>query len=282
MCDDDGGGGVYIPKPGALPGRVLILGAGWVGSRLATRLADAGASVAVTNRPASAEKKKPLYFRPVSMPAKVKPRVTFEINDEETWANLPPASDFDAVVVTFPLTSDKCERFYDEYLSAAGTLVCYSSTSIYQVSTPGQHVDESTELKPTLRAQMEGHFLEHGATILTISGIFGEPRGPRGVCACLTAYSSAGGTLNARSNINMVHVDDILTATCSCLREPAKSSGSRLNVAGGHFQLKQLVAHCNHPEIPDTATVDLNSKVVSSQRLLDQVMPEGYQFVQPL
>jgi len=281
MCDDDGGGGVYIPKPGALPGRVLILGAGWVGSRLATRLADAGASVAVTNRPASAEKKKPLYFRPVSMPAKVKPRVTFEINDEETWANLPEAEEFDAVIVTFPLTSDKCQRFWEQYLSKVKTVVCYSSTSVYLVDEPGQQVDEDTTLKPTLRAQMEKHFLDNDATILTISGIFGEPRGPRGVCACLTGYVSAGGTLNAGSNINMVHVEDILAATCACLEAPDKSKGDRLNVAGGHFQLAELLTHCKHPVAP-TNGIDLTSKIVSSQRLLDRVMPEGYQFVQPL
>lgn len=262
--------------------RFLIMGAGWVGSRLATQLAESGANVAVTNRPSSIEKTKPLYFRPVTMPSKVKPRILFEVNDKETWVNLPPPSEYDSVVVTFPLASENCKDLFDEYLAHVPNVMCYSSTSIYQVDTPGQHVDETTTLKPTLRAQTEEHFLKNGATILTISGIFGEPRGPRGVCACLTAYSSAGGALNGRSNINMVHVGDILAASLACLDAPQKSKGQRLNVAGGHFQLSELVAHCKHPEVPDTDTVDLNSKIVSSDRLLDAIMPEGYSFVQPL
>ena len=191
------------------------------------------------------------------------------------------ASEFDAVVVTFPLASEVCEAFWDEYLSAAGRVVCYSSTSVYQVDTPGQHVDESTTLKPTLRASIESHFISRGATVLTISGIFGEPRGPRGVCACLTAYSSAGGNLNARSRINMVHVEDILAATLECLQQPTPAVG-RFNVAGISFGLADLCSHCKHPEIPDTGTVDLTSKVVSSERLLEAVMPKGYSFIQPL
>lgn len=262
--------------------RVLILGAGWVGSRLATKLSEAGCDVAVTNRPGSSEKVKPMYFRPVTMPGKVKPRVVFEINDRETWANLPPATEYDSVVVTFPLSTKNCMAFFDEYLSTVQNVVCYSSTSVYQIDTPGQHVDENTKLKPTLRTEVEGYFLSKGATVLTISGIFGEPRGPRGVCACLTAYSSAGGSLNGGSSINMVHVDDILAATCCCLDQPHKSRGLRLNVAGTHFQLSDLVAHCKHPYVSDGGGADYNSKVVSSKRLLEEVMPEGYEFVPAL
>ncbi|KAL1520553.1 hypothetical protein AB1Y20_022129 [Prymnesium parvum] len=275
MCADRGGG------PPEKMEKVLILGAGWVGSRLATMLAKGGSEVAVTNRPGTVEKVKPLYFRPVTMPPEVKPRVLFEINDKATWSNLPPASDFDKVVITFPLASQACEEFFDEYLCNVPAVVCYSSTSVYQVDTPGQFVDETTKLKPTLRAKIENHFLKHGATVLTISGIFGEPRGPRGVCACLTAYSSAGGNLNARSSINMVHVDDILAATCRCLEQPHKAKGLRLNLAGENFKLSELVTHCKHPAIPDTGSADYNSKVVSSKRLLDELMPEGYSFVQP-
>ena len=47
-------------------------------------------------------------------------------------------------------------------------------------------------------------------------------------------------------------------------------------------QLAELVAHCKHPALYDNDKVDLNSKIVSSERLLKSVMPEGYKFVQPL
>lgn len=124
MIEEEGGGKAE---------KVLILGAGWVGSRLAKKLADEGAQVGVTNRPSTREGAKPPYFRPVNMPEGVKPRVLFEMNDKETWDNLPPASDYDAVVITFPLNSANCEDFFDEYLRGVPKLVCYSSTSVYQV-----------------------------------------------------------------------------------------------------------------------------------------------------
>lgn len=53
--------------------------------------------------------------------------------------------------------------------------------------------------------------------MLTISGIFGEPRGARGVCTCLAAYASSGGALNGQKAVNMVHVDDIIMATAHAL-----------------------------------------------------------------
>lgn len=117
------------------PEKVLILGAGWVGSRLAARLSDEGMEVGVTNRPGTGEKVKPPYFRPVTMSSKVKPRVLFEVNDKATWANLPPASEYDAIVVTFPLVSQSCIELFDKYLRHAAHVVCYSSTSVYQVGT---------------------------------------------------------------------------------------------------------------------------------------------------
>lgn len=48
------------------------------------------------------------------------------------------------------------------------------------------------------------------------------------------------------------------------------------------LQLVDLVTHCKHPEIPDTDSADFNSKIVSSDRLLEELMPEGYSFVDPL
>jgi len=271
---DEGGGK-------AAGGRTLILGAGWVGSRLAKKLVAEGRTVAVTNRPGTQEKVKPLYFRPVTLPDEVTERMVFDLDSRETWESLPPPETFDSVVVTFPLSSAEVVAFWDEYLCRVPHVICYSSTSVYEVTTPGQNVDERTPLKGTLRTNTEETVMERGASVLTISGIFGEPRGPRGVCACLTAYSSAGGNLNAGSSINMVHVQDILEATCRCLHNPRR--GERLNVAGAHFQLAELVKHCKHPAIPESLSgPDYNSKIVSSDRLLKEVMPSGYSFVPPM
>ena len=100
------------------------------------------------------------------------------------------------------------------------------------------------------------------------------------MCACLTAYSSAGGTLNARSRINMVHVDDILAATRRTIE--LGLSAQRINVAGEDFALAKLCDHCKHPPPADSPTTDLSSKVVVSDALLHHVMPEGYEFTPPM
>ena len=84
----------------------------------------------------------------------------------------------------------------------------------------------------------------------------------------------------------MVHVEDIVAASrtlLSSLRSPASPlHGERINVAGHHFFLSELVTHCKHPTIPDAPDTDLSSKCVCSARLLNEVMPEGYAFVEPI
>ena len=78
----------------------------------------------------------------------------------------------------------------------------------------------------------------------------------------------------------MVHVDDIIAASLRCLETPRPKE--RFNVAGHHFLLSQLISHCKHPSIPDGPDTDLSSKCVCSERLLHHVMPDGFDFVQPM
>ena len=112
-----------------------------------------------------------------------------------------------------------------------------------------------------------------------VSGIFGEKRSPRGICTCLTSYTSSGGVLNGNKRVNMVHVDDIVTATRACLAAPIPAE--RINVAGHNFLLSQLIAHCQHPSIPELPDTDMSSKCVCSERLLERVVP-GHEFIAPL
>ena len=271
---------------------MLVLGAGWVGSRLVQVLLEQGRSVVATHRPGTVAQEKPPYFRPVevSVPAEGAsesapsgPRFSsarFELDDRETWSNLPPASSVAAVVITFPLATAP-EEFWEAYLRDVRSVLCYSSTSVYQVDAPGQRVDESTPTKPAGRAAAEAYALSRGATVLTISGIFGERRSPRGICTCLSTYTSAGGALNGNKRVNMVHVDDIIAASLACLRAPRASSATRINVAGHHFLLSELIEHCKHPPIPDGPDTDLSSKCVCSQRLR-KLMPRDFDFIQPM
>lgn len=277
-ADGDGEGNISQP--------ILILGAGWVGSRMARALLDDGMATIVTNRPGTDVNKKPPYFRPLTLPSPpAKPaaqRVEFDVTDSGTWGELPPADSIGGVIVTFPMSEP--EAFWEAYLGQVADrgrpILCYSTTSVYQVDTPGQNVDERTPLRSTPRATAEEYIQERGATLLTISGIFGDRRTPRAICTCLSTYTSAGGALNGRKRVNMVHVDDIVKATAACLETP--QPGRRINVAGHHFALSELIQHCKHPTIPDFPDTDLSSKCVTSEVLLSELMPDGYDFVQPI
>ena len=263
---------------------VLILGAGWVGSRLAQSLVESGSDVFVTNRPGTDMQSKPPYFRPVEVACPPANRIGFDLGEEATWEALPPPESIGAVIVTFSLNKTP-ELFWDRYLSRVGggsaPILVYSTTSVYRVDLPGQDVDEDTPLRDEVpRATAETFLQERGATVLTIAGIFGDQRTPRAICTCLSTYTSAGGALNGRKQLNMVHVDDIIAASKACLATPQPCT--RINVAGNTLYLSQLISHCKHPPIPDGPDTDSSSKSVSSQKLLTEVMPSGYAFREAL
>ena len=221
--------------PGSLPelpgGPVLILGAGWVGSRLAARLSqERCARVAVTNRPDWRSRQKEAYFAPVPLNPPPVSRHAFDIDAPETWDALPEPETLGAAVLTFAATADQLRPFWERYLRKVPRTVAYSSTAVYRVDVPGQEVDETTPLRPTARAAADAFLLQRGATVLTISGIFGEAQDARGVCTCFAAYASAGGALNGQKSVNMVHVDDIIAATAHALA--AEASASRIEELG--------------------------------------------------
>lgn len=261
-------------------GDVVVLGAGWVGSRLVQQLEDEGFTVHATNRHGEGGEK-PAYFRPVDLSDTVQ-RHVFDITKPETWDSLPPPETVRTAVLTFPLQPSTIEPFWEAWLSRVPSVVAYSSTSVYQVDVPEQLVDEETPLRDSPRALAEAWLQERGATVLTIAGIFGTPQGPRGVCSCLSAYYCAGGILNGGKKVNMVHSDDILAASAACVRAPSRWRGERINVAGETFLLRDLVSHCNHPPVPESPTPDATSKVVLSERLLHEVLPKGYTFAPPI
>jgi len=259
---------------------VLVLGAGWVGSRLAQSLQSDDLPVIVTNRPGTDAQSKPPYFRPVELTCPPFQRADFDLSAPETWAALPPPESLGAAIITFPVTEvPTVSAFWEAYLGKVPNVLAFSTTSVYQVDTPGQTVDEATPLKGP-RAEAEEYMRQRGATILTIAGIFGDQRTPRAICTCLSTYTQTGGALNGRKRLNMVHVEDIVAASRTLLAKPL--GGERINVAGHDFFLSELVSHCKHPAIPDAPDTDLSSKCVCSERLLNEVMPAGYTFVEPI
>lgn len=277
-------------QPGGAVGRtdegaVLILGAGWMGSRLAVKLHGEGRAVHATNRPGTNVYGKDPYFRAVSIPETVS-QSRFDLLAPETWGELPDAAGLSAVVLTFPLSLPMGEQFWESYLKhVRGTVLCYSSTSVYQIDSPGQRVDEATSLRPSPRALAETFLQQRGATVLTLSGIYSDAAGPRGVCSCLSGYLASRAPARPDKMINLVHETDVLDATCACLQTPRP--GERFNVAGRGTTLHELLGHCrvapppNVVEADAASGADLSSKLVLSDRLLAELMPQGFDF-QPI
>lgn len=266
-----------------LEGSVLVLGAGWVGSRLAAHLSTERVEVSVTNRPDWDSRRKAPYFAPIPLDDFPIERHAFDIADNNTWAGLPDPSKVGAVVLTFEVkVLQDMAAFWDAYLSRVSRVIAYSTTSVYRVEFPGQLVDERTPLGEFPRAEVEQYLQQRGATILTVSGIFGEPGGTRDLCACLAAFSKYGGELNGQKMVNMVHVDDIIAATVHSLAAE-KAAATRYNVAGLHFRLHRLLRYCNHPKADEAEAIlvdtDPFSKIVSSEKLLNELLPPGFSFL---
>jgi len=273
-------------------GKVLILGAGWMGSRVAAALGTHGEEVEVTHRPRTNLDAKDPYFRPVDLPASM-PRHEFDLLSPDSWANLPAPETLAAVVVTFPVSLPTAAQFWETYLRDVPTVICYSSTSVYQIDVPGQRVDEQTTLRASPRALAESFLQQRGAQVLTLSGIVSEAAEARSICACLRGYlGRASAPHSLGKTINLVHESDIVEVTVACLQRP--SHGSRFNVAGKHVALRELLRHCDSPGVFDAGAstqeddsifieggTDLSSKRVLSQRIIDEVMPAGFAF-QPI
>ena len=116
----------------ATPTKVLVLGSGWVGKRLATYLrSERGCSVIETHRTA------------VSSSSPGTEVVEFDLAREETWKNLPLT--VNKVVITFPLRTEaqssntsSLVKFTRTYLQQCGAdcIVAYGSTRRYVCPAP--------------------------------------------------------------------------------------------------------------------------------------------------
>jgi nucleoside-diphosphate-sugar epimerase len=209
---------------------VLIVGCGYLGRRLASRLLARGHRVTGTTRSASGAAELAALGVEPALCDVTAPGVT-----------LPQA---DALVhcVGYDRTAGKPMReVYVEGLrrvaGASGAIprvVLVSSTSVYG-QTEGEEVDEGSETSPieengrvVLDAELALRELRPDATILRFAGIYGPGRVLRE--SALRKGEPLGP--HPQAWVNLIHVDDGAAAVEAALDHP--SAGLLVNVADGH------------------------------------------------
>mmetsp|Transcript_22467 Transcript_22467/g.60754 ORF Transcript_22467/g.60754 Transcript_22467/m.60754 type:complete len:439 (-) Transcript_22467:428-1744(-) len=267
--------------------RVLVLGGGWVGSRVANHLAEQGAQVMVTHRDLDAVDAKKPYFKPADLPKSI-PRFQFEFERQASWVNLPDPAGISAVIVTFPITDvSLANEFHEAYLSRVPNAIVCSSTSVYEVLVPNQYVTESTPLKAdTARGHAEEALRAQGVTLLALGGIFGSGTAlgdisERSVCSCFAMHTAHAPVSSARKLVNMVHISDILVAMSQLCTTPLH--GERINAVSCTYELRSLLEHCGLSEanVDDTLPPDTSSKFICNKKLADLLAKGGNSLYEP-
>ncbi|XP_066288658.1 uncharacterized protein [Branchiostoma lanceolatum] len=254
--------------------KVLIIGAGFVGSSLAASLQSSGVQVCCTRRQKGEEG-----------------TVQFVLEDEETWRNLP--KEVDGVVWTLPAKPlSQVQRLHDAYLHSIldekKPVIVYGSTSRYQVDEAHQWVDEKTKKtqKEDSREEGEDFLQEKGATVLVLAGIWGESKS--GQLRSPKSWIEKGYHINSINKyLNLAHVDDIVKATEEVLNR-SEFRGQAINVCDGNPMLWRDITLGFGLELPAT-TQDPNataptSRLLSrpskriSNGLLQSIMGKDYKF----
>jgi nucleoside-diphosphate-sugar epimerase len=231
---------------------ILILGHGYVGSALASRLPHA----LVTS--SSLEK------------AKSNAGIYFNLNNRNSWKNLPPVN---TVIWTFAATPlDLVEEFYQDRLQYYENLLVYASTSCYKFSGEEDLVTEEYPLsyvKP--RVAGEEYLRRYNAAILVLSGIYGPERQP-------VNWLRKGLIRSLQKTVNLIHRDDIVDITCYLLEENYVPYGERLNISDGMPLRWSEIADYYAIQSDDTGKDNKQtSKSVSNEKLC-QLLPDNFEF----
>ncbi|HEX2054979.1 MAG TPA: hypothetical protein VHF07_00705 [Nitrospiraceae bacterium] len=214
------------------PSRLLILGAGYAGSRIYTAATERGARVWATSR--HPDRTLPQVH--------ADDRILFDLACPDTWDALPPECD---VVWCFPAQPlHLVQEFIKARHHAIRRLLVLGSTSAYRDSGsdagfPPPWLDESAPIdtnKP--RVQGEEYLRRHwGAIVLRVAGIYGPGRNPLDWIRQHRVASSP-------RYVNLVHVED-LAAICLevCRRSPP---GEVYNVSDGFPRTWHAVCEMAH------------------------------------
>ena len=232
--------------------KILILGHGYVGSALASRLPQA---MYTSSSPEKANNTAGIYFN---------------LNDRDSWNNLP---DVNTVIWTFAATPlELVEEFYQSNLQHCENLLVYASTSCYQLSGEEDLVTEDYPLSYTKpRVAGEEYLRKHNAAILVLSGIYGPERQP-------VNWLHKGLIRSLEKTVNLIHRDDIVDITCYLLLENCVPYGKRLNISDGMpKRWSEIADHYAIQSEHATGEDKKGNKLVSNEKLR-LLLPKRFEF----
>jgi hypothetical protein len=156
-------------------------------------------------------------------------RVAFDIEQPNTWANIPAQAD---LIWCFPARPyDQVQAFAKTLIAPPRRLIVLGSTSAYDVARDSQTypppwIDESAPIDLTKpRVQGEEYLRnEFGGIVLRVAGIYGPGRNPLN-------WIRQGRVAPSGKYVNLIHVED-LAAICLAAIEKGKQ-GEVYNVSDG-------------------------------------------------
>tara|TARA_B110000503_G_scaffold64000_1_gene100934 strand:- start:1203 stop:1919 length:717 start_codon:yes stop_codon:yes gene_type:complete len=237
-----------MPTPAT---ELTILGNGYCGSRLYANYDKAK----VTSRTPTNDEQ--LYFK---------------LDDQTSWLNIPPSK---RILWTFACTNSPLEnQFFGFLTQRCEQVFIYSTTSVYQHRFNGQIIDEMSAIDQTKsRAIAEENYRHQGACLLTLCGISGPDRSPAN-------WLKKGRIKNANKEVNLIHVEDIVSITKILLRQ--ELHGLRLNLAPGKTYSWRDIAHTvNYSFSSEALAQEASMKLIANTQLLKH-LTKGYGFINPI
>jgi nucleoside-diphosphate-sugar epimerase len=244
---------------------VLIIGCGWVGTKLATTLISQNVNVFGTTR--SAEKASSLRSLGIEP-------IIFDLEKEDAiQTDLPKV---DAVVISIsPGRGDQRSK-YPKHIQKLSKLlastnqqvVMYSSTSAYKgrmgIVTESDALPDPESDNMILAAEGElKTIINTESVILRLGGLFGSDRHPVKYLAGREGISSGD------APVNLVHREDVIAATISVMSQKAKNE--IFNVCSDHHPTKKelytKLAEKSGLEIPSFDSGGSEEKLVDGSRI---------------
>ena len=231
---------------------LVILGAGYTG-RFIYRAARR------RRRPVFATSRDPATHLTFAQPGH---RLFFDLQQRETWTQIPPSSD---IVWCFPaLPRDVACAFAQHAVDRNSRLILLGSTSAYRAGRPGL-IDEGAPVNRALpRVASEEHLrATFGATVLRLSGLYGPGRH-------VFDWIRKGKIKNTKKYVNLIHVEDVAELCLLALR--FASPGSTYVVSDGQPRpwgdICRFAAERFQIAVPPATTTRDTGKRLSPQKIL--------------